>query len=229
MQGSGTFAIEAALGSFCPGRGRKTLVLINGSYGERAAQIFEHIKRPYTVIDQGDTRPIQPDEVAQHLDADPDIQVVLAVHCETTSGIVNPLSEIARVVKARGRTLIVDAMSSFGALPIDMAADKIDVMISSSNKCIEGVPGFSYVLCGRELLQSSAGRCHSVVLDLHAQWAALEKTGQFRFTPPTHALVAFAQALRELAAGGGVEARLRRYRANQSTSSRACGASGLSP
>jgi 2-aminoethylphosphonate-pyruvate transaminase len=217
MQGSGTFAIEAALGSFAPGRGRRTLVLVNGNYGERAAQILEHIKRPYVRIDAGDSAPIAAQEVAAALDADPDIQLVFLVHCETTSGIINPLVEIAGAVKSRGRILMLDAMSSFGALPIDMAREGIDVLVSSSNKCIEGVPGFAYVLCRRDLLMASAGRCHSVALDLNAQWTALEKTGQFRFTPPTHTLVAFAQALKELAAEGGSEGRLKRYRANQAT------------
>jgi 2-aminoethylphosphonate-pyruvate transaminase len=217
MQGSGTFAIEAALGSFAPGRGRKALVLVNGNYGERAAQILEHIKRPYARIDAGDSTPISADETAAALDGDPDIQLVFVVHCETTSGIVNPLSEIAGVVKSRSRLLMVDAMSSFGALPINMTRDGIDVLVSSSNKCIEGVPGFAYVLCRRDLLMASAGRCHSVALDLNAQWTALERTGQFRFTPPTHSLVAFAQALKELAAEGGTEGRLKRYRANQAT------------
>jgi 2-aminoethylphosphonate-pyruvate transaminase len=217
MQGSGTFAIEAALGSFAPGRGRKTLVLVNGNYGERAAQILEHIKRPYTRIDAGDSIPISAEETAAALDADPDIQLVFVVHCETTSGIVNPLVDIANAVKSRGRLLMVDAMSSFGALPVNMARDGIDVLVSSSNKCIEGVPGFAYVICRRDLLMASAGRCHSVALDLNAQWTALERTGQFRFTPPTHTLVAFAQALKELAAEGGTEGRLKRYRANQAT------------
>jgi 2-aminoethylphosphonate-pyruvate transaminase len=208
MQGSGSFA---------PGRGRRTLVLVNGNYGERAAQILEHIKRPYVRIDAGDSAPIAAQEVAAALDADPDIQLVFLVHCETTSGIINPLVEIAGAVKSRGRILMLDAMSSFGALPIDMAREGIDVLVSSSNKCIEGVPGFAYVLCRRDLLMASAGRCHSVALDLNAQWTALEKTGQFRFTPPTHTLVAFAQALKELAAEGGSEGRLKRYRANQAT------------
>ena len=152
MQGSGTFAIEAALGSFAPGRGRKTLVLVNGNYGERAVQILEHIKRPYSRIDTGDSAPIVAEDVAAALDGDPDIQLVFLVHCETTSGIINPLKEVARAVKLRGRILMVDAMSSFGALPVSMAEDGIDVLVSSSNKCIEGVPGFSYALCRRDLL-----------------------------------------------------------------------------
>ncbi len=216
MQGSGTFAIEAVLGGFCPkGRKRKTLVVMNGAYGERAARILSHIGRPVTTIDKGDSRAPTAGEVERALIADPDIRVVFVVHCETTSGIVNPIEKIAEVVKLRGKTLIVDAMSSFGALPLDMDATGIDVMVSSSNKCIEGVPGFAYAICRRDLLEASEGMCHSVVLDLYDQWQAMEKNGQFRFTPPTHALVAFHQALREHAAEGGVKARRARYAANR--------------
>ena len=135
------------------------------------------------------------------------------IHCETTSGIVNPIQDMAKMVKDKKRVFMVDAMSSFGALPLDMM-DGLDVMVSSSNKCIEGVPGFSYVLVKRDMLEGSKGRCHSVVLDLHEQWKGLEANGQFRFTPPTHALVAFHQAMREHAEEGGVAARGERYRRN---------------
>ena len=137
------------------------------------------------------------------------------VHCETTSGIVNPLPELAEAVTSRGKKLIVDAMSSFGAIPLDMAELDIDVMVSSSNKCIEGVPGFGYVICRRDLLEGSKGRSHSIALDLYDQWQAMEGNGQFRFTPPTHALAAFHQALMEHAAEGGVNARGARYWANR--------------
>jgi len=216
MQGSGTFAIEAALAGFCPkGRKRKTLVVINGAYGERARRILDTLGRPVTTIDKGDSRAPTAGEVERALMADPDIKSVFVVHCETTSGIVNPIEKIAQVVKGQKRTLIVDAMSSFGALPLDMGALGIDVMVSSSNKCIEGVPGFAYVICRRDLLEASAGMYHSLVLDLHDQWQAMEKNGQFRFTPPTHTLVAFHQALKEHAAEGGVAARGARYAANR--------------
>ncbi len=218
MQGSGTFAIEAVLGGFAPkGRKRKTLVVMNGAYGERAAHILTHIGRPVVTIDKGDSRAPTAREVDRALAADPDIEAVFVVHCETTSGIVNPVHKIAQVVKEHGRIVIVDAMSSFGALPLDMTESGIDVMVSSSNKCIEGVPGFSYAICRRKLLERSKGMYHSVVLDLHEQWEAMEKNGQFRFTPPTHALVAFHQALREHAEEGGVEARGARYGANRDT------------
>ena len=218
MQGSGTFAIEAALGSFAPGRGRKTLVLVNGNYGERAVQILEHIKRPYSRIDTGDSAPIVAEDVAAALDGDPDIQLVFLVHCETTSGIINPLTEIARAVKQRGRILMVDAMSSFGALPLRHGGGPASTSWSPPpTNASRACRAFPMRCAGATCSPPRPARCHSVVLDLNAQWTALEKTGQFRFTPPTHALVAFAQALKELAAEGGIEGRLKRYKANQAT------------
>ena len=214
MQGSGTFAIEAALGSFAPARRKKTLVVANGAYGERAAKILEKIGRPHDLISKTDVTQLEPKHFKNLLEEDKAISHVWLIHCETTSGIVNPLSELAREVKSQGRIFMVDAMSSFGALEVDMARDQIDVLVSSSNKCIEGVPGFSYVLVKRELLVASEGQSHSVVLDLFEQWKGLETSGQFRFTPPTHALVAFRQALRELDAEGGPAQRERRYQRN---------------
>jgi len=214
MQGSGTFAIEAALGSLCPDKRRKTLVIANGAYGDRAAQILERIGRPFLKIDKGDSAVPTVEEVVTMLDADRSISHVWMIHCETTSGIVNPIEEIGQVVKSHDKVFMVDAMSSFGALPLNMAEQNIDVMVSSSNKCLEGVPGFSYVVVKRDLLEASAGACHSIVLDLFDQWRGLESNGQFRFTPPTHALVAFDQALKEHEQQGGVEGRGARYARN---------------
>jgi len=217
MQGSGTFAIEATLGSFAPTRQqkRKTLVVINGAYGERCVRILDRIGRPQASLDVGDSQAPSPEEVGTRIDSDPKIAAVFVVHCETTSGIVNPLPELAAAVKSRRKLLIVDAMSSFGAIPLDMAAMDIDVMVSSSNKCIEGVPGFAYAICRRDLIERSIGQSHSLALDLYDQWQAMEKNGQFRFTPPTHALAAFHQALMEHAAEGGVTARGERYSQNR--------------
>ena len=214
MQGSGTFAIEAALGSLCPDKRRKTLVVANGAYGDRAAQILERIGRPYFKIDKGDSAVPTVEEVVTMLDADKSISHVWMAHCETTSGIVNPIEEIGQAVKLHDKVFMVDAMSSFGALPLHMVGQNIDVMVSSSNKCLEGVPGFSYVVVKRDLLEASAGACHSIVLDLFEQWRGLETNGQFRFTPPTHALVAFDQALKEHEQQGGVEGRGARYARN---------------
>ena len=213
MQGSGTFAIEAALGALCPSGEAKTLVVANGAYGDRAAKILEKIGRPVVKIDKGDSAAPTVEEIAAKLDEDMTITHVWVIHCETTSGIVNPIAEIAKMVKAKGRMFMVDAMSSFGALALDMR-DGLDVMVSSSNKCIEGVPGFSYVLVKRSMLKASRGRSHSVVLDLYEQWRGLEANGQFRFTPPTHALAAFHQAMQEHKQEGGVAARGTRYARN---------------
>jgi 2-aminoethylphosphonate-pyruvate transaminase len=214
MQGSGTFAIEAALGSLCPDKRRKTLVVANGAYGDRAAQILERIGRPFFKIDKGDSAVPTVEEVVTMLDADRSISHVWMIHCETTSGIVNPIDEIGQAVKLHDKVFMVDAMSSFGALPLHMVGQNIDVMVSSSNKCLEGVPGFSYVVVKRDLLEASAGASHSLVLDLFDQWRGLETNGQFRFTPPTHALVAFDQALKEHEQQGGVEGRGARYARN---------------
>jgi 2-aminoethylphosphonate-pyruvate transaminase len=217
MQGSGTFAIEAALGSFCPARRKKTLVVANGAYGDRAAAILQKIGRPFIKIDSGDSTAPTVEDVKAALEADKLISHVWMIHCETTSGIINPIAEIAKAVKAAGKVFMVDAMSSFGALPLDMKATDMDVIVSSSNKCIEGIPGFSYVLVKRSLLEASEGASHSVVLDLFEQWKGLQANGQFRFTPPTHALVAFHQALKEHETSGGVLGRQARYQRNAAT------------
>ena len=217
MQGSGTFAVEATLGSFAPIGRRKTLMISNGAYGERAIQIMARLNRPHEVLRYDDHEKPSLADIEKLLDEDPGISSVFLVHCETTSGLINPLRDIAAAVKKRERTLILDAMSSFGAIPIATAALGVDVLISSANKCIEGVPGFAYVLTRWDLLKASKERSHSVSLDLHDQWQYMEKTGQFRYTPPTHALVAFYQALKEHEKEGGIAGRLARYVRNRDT------------
>ena len=218
MQGAGTFAIEAGLGAFCPtGPKKKTLVVINGAYGQRAVKILQHLKRPVIALEFDEEGPVETSKVEAALEEDSDIETVFIVHCETTTGVINPLKEICQMCKAHGKTVFVDAMSSFGALELNMVEYGIDIMVSSANKCIEGVPGFGYVICRRALLEAAAGKSHSVSLDLYDQWNAMQKTSQFRFTPPTHVLVAFNQALREHAKEGGVLARGRRYQKNCDT------------
>jgi len=217
MQGSGTFAIEAALGSFAPVGRRKMLMISNGAYGERAIKIMERLNRPHLVLRYEDHEKPKLADLEQALDDDPGISTVFFVHCETTSGLVNPLRDIAAVVKKRERVLLLDAMSSFGAIPIETASLGIDVLISSANKCIEGVPGFAYVLSRWDLLKQSKDHCHSLSLDLFDQWNYMEKTGQFRYTPPTHGLVAFYQALKEHEKEGGIAGRLARYVRNRDT------------
>ncbi|RWN18048.1 MAG: 2-aminoethylphosphonate--pyruvate transaminase [Mesorhizobium sp.] len=214
MQGSGSFCVEAMLGSFVP-RDGKVLVLANGAYGLRAAQTMHYLGRAYTLIDKGDYLPPRGDEVAAALAADPDITHVIAIHCETSSGILNPVAEIAQAVHAKGRKLLVDSMSAFGAVALDVNEIRYEAMVSSANKCIEGVPGFGFIIARKSELEAAKGRSHSLSLDVHAQWAHLNKTGQWRYTPPTHVVAAFLEALRQHEAEGGVAGRGARYTRNR--------------
>ena len=214
MQGSGTFGVEAMLGTFLP-RDGKVLVLSNGAYGARAAEITRYLGRQYSVIDKGDYLPPRGDEVSAAIAADPAITHVLAIHCETSSGILNPLAEIAAATAAAGRKLLIDSMSAFGAIELQPDTITFEAMVSSANKCIEGVPGFGFVLARRDALEASRDNAHSLSLDLHAQWVAMEKTGQWRYTPPTHVVAAFIEALKAHEAEGGVAARGARYAHNR--------------
>ncbi len=228
MQGSGTFGLESVISSVVP-RDGKLLVIINGAYGERIATIAAR-HGIATTISRAEENQL-PDLVAidQGLAADATITHVVVVHCETTAGILNPIERIGAVVRRHGREFIVDAMSSFGAIPLQLEAAEIDYLISSANKCIEGVPGFALVLARREALLRTAGRARTLSLDLLAQWQGLEKDGQFRFTPPTHALLAFDQALKELEAEGGVVGRGQRYEQNHRTLLEGMTALGFEP
>lgn len=214
MQGSGSYCVEAMLGTFIPRDGR-ALVLANGAYGQRAAKQLAQMGRACTLLDKGDYLPPRGPEIAAMLAADPSITHVVAIHCETSSGILNPLTEIAQATAQAGRRLLIDSMSAFGAVPVLPSEIAFDAVVSSANKCIEGVPGFGFVLARREVLEASMGQAHSLSLDIHAQWSEMEKSGQWRFTPPTHAVAAFLQALREHEAEGGVVARGARYAANR--------------
>lgn len=213
IQGSGTFVVEAMLGTLVP-RGGKALVLVNGSYGKRIARILEIIGRDHAMYETGEDTPPDPAELARRLAADTAIGHVVVVHCETTSGILNPVAPIAAVVAAAGRRLLIDAMSSFGAIPLDLGAVACDAVVASANKCLEGVPGLSYAIVGKAVLEAAADNAHSLSLDLHDQWLGFERNGQWRFTPPTHVLAAFDRALADHAAEGGVAGRGRRYARN---------------
>lgn len=216
LQGSGSYAVEAMLGSFIP-RDGKALVLANGAYGLRAAKTLKVIGRDHALLDKGDYLPPRGDEVAAILAADPAITHVVAIHCETSSGILNPLAEIAQATAVAGRKLLIDSMSAFGALPVIPDEIVFEALVSSANKCIEGVPGFGFVLARRDALVAAEGNAHSLALDVHDQWQGFEKTGQWRFTPPTHAVAAFLKALEVHAAEGGVAGRGARYAANRDT------------
>jgi 2-aminoethylphosphonate-pyruvate transaminase len=210
MQGSGTFAIESVISSVIP-RDGKLLVLINGAYGRRIESIARVHGIAIETVEVPETRKVTARDFTVRR---PGVTHVAVVHCETTTGILNPIEEIGAAVSEAGASFIVDAMSSFGAVPLNLASCSIDYLVSSANKCIEGVPGFGFVLARREALLGTGGFARSVSLDLFAQWKGLEKDGQFRFTPPTHVLLAFHQALLELEQEGGVESRAARYREN---------------
>lgn len=216
MQGSGTFAVESVIGSVLP-RDGKLLVLINGAYGQRMAKIGRTLGIAVQTLIFPEARPVGPGATRDALWQDPAITHVGVIHCETTTGMMNPVQEIGAVVKEQRRVFLVDAMSSFGGVPMDLAAWGIDFLVSSANKCIQGVPGFGFALARREHLLAAEGRARSLSLDLVAQWKGLESDGQFRFTPPTHALLAFWQALLELEAEGGVAGRAARFASNQRT------------
>jgi 2-aminoethylphosphonate-pyruvate transaminase len=216
MQGSGTFGLESVISSVIPREG-KLVVLANGAYGERMATIAERLGISTRLARWAENESPDPAGVQRLIEEEPSATHVATVHCETTSGILNPINEIAQIVKAGGREFILDAMSSFGGVPLDLSKIEIDYLISSPNKCLEAIPGFCFVLARREKLEATKGRARSVSLDLFAQWEGLEENGQFRFTPPTHVLLAFARALEELREEGGVPARAARYRANHET------------
>jgi len=213
MQGSGTFGLEAVVSSTVPPDG-KLLVIINGAYGKRLARIASVLKIETVTLEYPENKVPDLEEIEDALRNDGRITNVTVVHCETTTGIINPIREIGEIVAKSGAKYFVDAMSSFGAVPINLVECNIDYLVSSANKCIEGVPGFSFVLCKLNSLEETAGYARSVSFDLLDQYSGFEKNGQFRFTPPTHTLAAFHQALAELETEGGISGRAERYRRN---------------
>lgn len=216
IQGSGTFGIESVISSAVPADGH-LLVIINGVYGERISRMAEIHQLRHSRLVFAENEITDPVVVENFLAENKEITHVAVVHCETTTGIINPIHEIGQLCAAHGKIYIVDAMSSFGAYPVNLQESGISFLISSSNKCIEGVPGFSFVIARREALRSCEKNVRTMSLDLYAQWKGLESNGQFRFTPPTHALLAFAQALTELEQEGGVAGRAKRYHENYHT------------
>lgn len=215
MQGSGTFSVESVIGSAIPADG-KLLVLVNGAYGDRIAKIAAYLRIPLIIHDSGELAPPDIPRLRRKLEEDADITHVAVVHCETTTGMLNPIEDIGRTIKEHGRVFIVDAMSSFGGVPFSMESSHADFCISSANKCIQGVPGFGFVIATHEAMAAIQGQARSLSLDLYDQWRCMEDGhGKWRFTSPTHCVRAFRQALIELAEEGGVAARFARYRNNQ--------------
>ncbi|BBO78354.1 2-aminoethylphosphonate--pyruvate transaminase [Desulfosarcina widdelii] len=214
MQGSGTFCVEATLTTAVPPDG-KLLVVANGAYGRRIAEIARCQGINHECIDGDECASPDLDRIEATLQSDAAITHVAVVHCETTTGMLNPVEEIGRIVKAAEKCFIVDAMSSFGGVPMDMEAMGADYLISSANKCIQGVPGFGFIIARRSVLEGTRGQARSLSLDLYDQWRTMEDHGgKWRFTSPTHVVRAFSQALGELKAEGGIKARHARYTEN---------------
>jgi 2-aminoethylphosphonate-pyruvate transaminase len=213
MQGSGTFAVEAMLTTFVPPSG-KVLLLINGSYGQRAKRILEIARRAMAVHETAEDTPPDLAKVEVILKTDAAITDVFMVHCETTSGILNPIGEVAALAARYDRRFLLDSMSAFGALPLDVRTLQVDAIAASSNKCIEGIPGLGFVIAREAALADTKGNATTLTLDLHEQWQNFAKTGQFRFTPPIHVIVSFHQALMEFFDEGGQPGRGARYANN---------------
>lgn len=213
LQGSGTFSVEAAIGNVVPRNG-KVLVPNNGAYCARILKICKYLNRAAVELPVPEDQPATGAMIAAALDADPSITHVAQVHCETGAGVLNDLVGIAQACKARGKGLIVDAMSSFAALPIDVASAPFDALIAASGKCLEGVPGMGFVILRKPVLEGCAGNAHSLALDLHDQYVYMQKTTQWRYTPPTHVVAALRAAVDQYKEEGGQPARLARYQAN---------------
>jgi len=213
LQGSGTFVVEAMLGTFVPGSG-KLLILINGAYGARMAKICDYIGRDYVTLETAENIPVDPANVNRVLSADNSITHVVIVHCETTTGILNPVAEVGEVVARHNRKYLIDAMSAFGAIALDARKIRFDAVVASSNKCLEGTPGMGFCIAAKAALEKTSGNAHSLTLDLYEQWTAMEKNAQWRFTPPVQVIASFHCALKEFAAEGGVVGRGGRYRGN---------------
>jgi 2-aminoethylphosphonate-pyruvate transaminase len=213
LQGSGTFSVEAAIGTVVPKAGH-VLVPINGAYCQRIARICKYLNRKLTTFDYAENAPMRAEDIDRLLAADRSITHVAVVHCETGTGILNPLHDIAQVVAKHGRGLIVDAMSSFGALEIDARKTPFDAVIAASGKCLEGVPGMGFVLLKRSTLEACEGNAHSLAMDLYDQWVYMGKTTQWRYTPPTHVVAALDEAIKQYWEEGGLPARGARYAKN---------------
>lgn len=216
LQGSGTFSVEAAVATVVPPQGH-ILVLDNGAYCRRAAKISTMMGRKTTVVATPEDQSISPSELEELLSKDPSITHVVIIHCETGAGVLNPLYDIAKVCEKHQKGLIVDAMSSFAAIEIDARSIRFDALVAASGKCLEGVPGMGFVFIRKAILEDCAGNNSSLAMDLYDQYTYMEKTGQWRFTPPTHVMVALAEAIQQFEEEGGQPARLKRYQSNCKT------------
>ena len=212
MQGSGTFAVESMVSSLTS-KDSKILILINGAYGQRMKKMCTYLNRDFIEYEVAEHEVHELSKIEKLIDTN-DLTHIFAVYCETTSGILNPIEEIADLAESKKISLFIDAMSAFGALPLSAKKVTFDAVAASSNKCLEGVPGVGFILVKNDVIQNAEGNSHSLSLDLYDQWQAMEKNKQWRFTPPTHVLAAFNQAIKEHEKEGGVQGRHARYKKN---------------
>jgi len=228
LQGSGTFSVEAAVATVVPRNGH-VLVLDNGAYCKRASKLSQMMGRRCTVLPFLEDEPVSAAALDAQLNADPSISHVVLIHCETGAGVLNPLAAVAEVCQRHDRGLVVDAMSSFAALPIDAREIRFDALVAASGKCLEGVPGMGFVFIRKAVIEACAGHSQSLAMDLHDQFDYMERTGQWRFTPPTHVVVALSEAIAQFEEEGGQAARLARYQNNCQTLIAGLSALGLKP
>ena len=211
LQGSGTYCVEATIGATVRPADR-LLILANGAYGQRMARIADYYGINYSLVSLPETELVTGEVARRALEQYPDVTHLAMVHSETTTGLLNRIEEVADVIRGRGLTFIVDAMSSFAGVPINIDALGIDFLVSSANKCVQGVPGFGFIIARRDRLMQTKGCARSLSLDIYDQWETMERGhGKWRFTSPTHVVRAFYQAMQELKAEGGIAARHRRY------------------
>jgi len=231
LQGSGTFSVEAAVATLVPpsDRGGHVLVLDNGAYCKRFGKLSTLMGRHTTIVERAEDEPVSAEQLDVQLKKDPSITHVGLIHCETGTGVLNPLQDVSDVCKRHGKGLIIDAMSSFAAIDIDARNVQFDALIAASGKCVEGVPGMGFVFIRKAVLEACAGNSHSLAMDLFDQHAYMEKTTQWRFTPPTHVVAALAEALAQFVEEGGQPARLARYTDNYQTLIGGMGAIGFKP
>ena len=215
LQGSGTYSVEGTLSTVVP-KGKTLLICSNGAYGERMIEICKAENIDYIAYKEEYKNPLSIEKISEIIDKNKDIYALAMIHCETTTGILNPVKEVGEITKKHNILFIVDAMSSFGGIPMDISDFNIDFLISSSNKCIEGVPGFGFIVCKRSEIERCKNNKRTLSLDIYEQWRLMENTkGKWRFTSPTHVVTAFYKALKELEDEGGVEERYKRYSKNQ--------------
>ncbi|MFB9768317.1 2-aminoethylphosphonate--pyruvate transaminase [Lactiplantibacillus modestisalitolerans] len=216
LQGSGSYGVEATVGTAVPREGAVLMIAINGAYGHRISEIAEYYQIPHVDVVFNEDEAVDPQRIAAALAEHPEVTHFATIHSETTTGVLNPIEALMPMMRERGIITIIDAMSSMGGVPINVDDLDCDYIISSANKCVQGVPGFAYIIAKKTTLAQTAENARSLCLDLYDQWQAMTKQpGKWRFTSPTHVVHAFAQALIELNAEGGVDARYQRYHANQ--------------